>query len=123
VVLVTEGDLCWSDLEFFAQIFHYFVLIVNTLACLCNLFIEVLCFDNQASLVRLQFKAVQVLIRREEPRVKWNNLANFVAFWGGAESSDSTERVTHHDALISNAKVTPISTKLGKSVLSVDFVD
>jgi len=70
VVLVTEGDLCWSDLAFFAQIFHYFVLIVNTLACLCNLFIEVLCFDNQASLVRLQFKAVQVLIRREEPRVK-----------------------------------------------------
>jgi len=86
-----------------------------------DILLEVFGFDHQAALMLFQFEAVNVLMGWEEPRVKWDNLANFVAFGSGAECSCTTEMMTHKNALLRQLKVGPVGAKLLESVFFVDL--
>lgn len=99
------------------------VLVVGLVSGFGNVLFVVLTFDHQTALICFQFEVVQALVGWEEPWVICNNLANFVAFRCSRKRSCTTEALTHHNALVSQLKVGPVSTKLCESVLFVDLFD
>lgn len=97
------------------------MLVVGLVGGFGNVLFVVLTFDHQAALICFQFEVVQALVGWEEPRVICNYLANFVAFRCSGKRSCAAKALTHHNALVSQLKVGPVSTELCESVLLVDL--
>lgn len=97
------------------------MLVVGLVGGFGNVLFVVLTFYHQTALICFQFEVVQALVSWEKPRVICNYLADFVAFRCSGKCSCSAKALTHHNALVSQLKVGPVSTELSESVLLVDL--